>query len=80
MKYTVLKINLYDKSFQKTACLQAFSKNFLSASLFKKGLSENPQATLEFEGLIPKPYRRDKPAQRFRLNGCRSTVSGQWFF
>ncbi|MDW5551708.1 hypothetical protein [Methanosarcina sp.] len=60
--------------FQKTACLQSFSKNCLIASLFKKGLSENP-VTFGFENLIPKPYRRDKPAQRFRVNGFGSTVA-----
>jgi hypothetical protein len=32
-----------NKPFQKTACPQAFSKNCLIASLFKKGLSENDE-------------------------------------
>jgi hypothetical protein len=39
--------------------------NRRNASLFKKGLSENPL------------QRRDKPAQRFRLNVCSPTVSAQ---
>jgi len=30
-----------------------------------------------FENLIPKPYRRDKPAQRFRVNGFGSTVASK---
>ncbi|HEY3362984.1 MAG TPA: hypothetical protein VGK06_14505 [Methanosarcina sp.] len=41
----------------------------MPASLFKKGLSEN-MATFELEDLIPKPYRRDQPAQRLRNNNC----------
>jgi len=39
----------------------------LTASLFKKGLSENP-ATFEFKELIPESYRRDQPAQRLCHN------------
>ncbi|WP_156150993.1 hypothetical protein [Methanosarcina sp. Kolksee] len=37
----------------------------------------------ESDNLIPEPYRRDKPAQRFvmnRRNGFGSTVSGKQFF
>jgi len=61
-----------NKPFQKTACPQAFSKNCLPASLFKKGLSENDELTFGFENLIPKSYRRDKPAQRLRVNRCNN--------
>jgi hypothetical protein len=39
----------------------------LTASFFKKGLSEN-EATFEFEELIPEYYRRDQPAQRLCHN------------
>jgi hypothetical protein len=46
----------------------------LIATLFKKGLTENEEP-FEFENLTPKPYRRDKPAQRFRFNGFGSTVA-----
>jgi hypothetical protein len=92
---------------------QAFSKNCLPASLFKKGLSENdllrhcrlgqaqaffekglienpwkrrdkpaqrkpfqkrferkPEKSFSLRALPPNPIRRDKPAQRFRLNNC----------
>ena len=42
-------------------------------TLFKKRLIENG-ATFEFDSLIPKPYRRDKPAQRFQHNGFGSKV------
>jgi hypothetical protein len=42
----------------------------LPASLFKKGLSENDELTFGFENLSPKPYRRDQPAQRLRVNQC----------
>jgi len=41
--------------------------NRRNASLFKKGLSEKV-SMFEFKNLIPKPYRRDKPAQRFWHN------------
>ncbi|WP_229395971.1 hypothetical protein [Methanosarcina sp. DH1] len=46
-------------------------------TLFKKGLTENHEPIFGFDELIPKPYRRDQPAQRLRVNGCRSTVAGQ---
>jgi hypothetical protein len=48
-------------------------KKGLSAYLFRKALIEN-EITFGFEKLIPKPYRRDQPGQRLRVNGCRSTV------
>jgi hypothetical protein len=52
--------------------------NGCGTSLFKKGLTEN-ETTFEFEDLTPKPYRRDQPAQRLRVNGCGSTVAAQRF-
>jgi hypothetical protein len=49
-----------------------FKKSFIkNTSLFKKGLI----ATFPAESLTKGPIRRDKPAQRLRVNGCGSTVS-----
>jgi hypothetical protein len=45
----------------------------LPANFFKKGLIEN-EAMFEFDNLIPRPYRRDQPAKRLRVNGCGSTL------
>jgi len=51
-----------------------FFKKGLTASLFKKGLSENGRSTfgqrLDLKNLSPKPYQRDQPAQRLQYNGC----------
>ncbi|WP_156151032.1 hypothetical protein [Methanosarcina sp. Kolksee] len=52
----------------------------LACNPFEKRLDRKPQETFEFDNLIPKPYRRDKPAQRFvinRRNVCGSTFAGQ---
>jgi len=46
---------------------QAFSKNSLPASFFKKGFIES-EATFGFEDLIPKPYRRDHNPFEKRLD------------
>jgi hypothetical protein len=46
------------KSFQK----------LLDRKPFQKRIERKPLATFEFEKLIPKPYRRDQPAQRLRLS------------
>jgi len=34
----------------------------------------------EFENLIPKPYRRDKPAQRFQHNGFEKGLTEEQSF
>ena len=47
---------------------------------FKKRLDRKPQETFEFEDLIPKPYRRDQPAQRLRPKGCGSKVARRRIF
>jgi len=39
-------------------------------TLFEKGLTENPWQRLGLIALLPKPYRRDQPAQRLRVNRC----------
>jgi len=49
----------------------------LACNPFEKRLDRKPQETFEFDNLIPKPYRRDQPAQRLLVNGCGSTVAGQ---
>ncbi|MDW5555528.1 hypothetical protein [Methanosarcina sp.] len=49
-------------------------KKCLSTYLFRKALIEN-EITFGFEKLIPKPYRRDQPAQRLRVSGCGSAVA-----
>ncbi|AKB47170.1 hypothetical protein MSKOL_1393 [Methanosarcina sp. Kolksee] len=54
-----------------------FQKRF-DRNPFEKRLDRKPQEPFEFDNLIPKPYRRDKPAQRFvmnRRNGFGSTVA-----
>ncbi|WP_156151106.1 hypothetical protein [Methanosarcina sp. Kolksee] len=33
-------------------------------------MTENPEPIFGFDELIPRPYRRDQPAQRLRPNGC----------
>jgi hypothetical protein len=40
-------------------------KKLLARKPFQKRLKRKPLAPFEFEFLIPEPYRRDKPAQRF---------------
>ena len=52
-------------------------KKLLTCKPFQKRLERKPQETFKFEYLIPKPYRRDKPAQRFRRNGFGPTVVAQ---
>jgi hypothetical protein len=44
-------------------------KKLLALKPFQKRLERKPLATFGFDSLIPKPYRRDKPAQRFQRNG-----------
>ncbi|MCC4767462.1 hypothetical protein FXW07_12765 [Methanosarcina sp. DH1] len=43
-------------------------KKLLARKPFQKRLERKPQEPFEFDDLIPKPYRRDKPAQRFVMN------------
>ncbi|PAV12087.1 hypothetical protein ASJ81_07820 [Methanosarcina spelaei] len=45
-----------------------FFLKMLARKLFQKKLKRKPLARFGFGNLIPKPYRRDKPAQRFRVN------------
>jgi hypothetical protein len=55
---------------------QIFSKKCLLTNFFKKSLIKN--GGINFKRLIPKPYRRDQPAQRLvinRRNGCGATVA-----
>jgi len=58
------------KSFQKCLARNPFEK-CLARNPFQKRLDRKPQETFEFDNLIPKPYRRDQPAQRLRVNGCK---------
>jgi hypothetical protein len=44
-------------------------KKLLALNPFKKRLDRKPRETFEFEDLIPKPYRRDQPAQRLAQEG-----------
>ncbi|MCC4766552.1 hypothetical protein FXW07_07960 [Methanosarcina sp. DH1] len=43
-------------------------KKLLARNPFQKRLERKPQEPFESGNLIPKPYRRDKPAQRFVIN------------
>jgi hypothetical protein len=52
--------------------IKTLLKKGLTANLLRKGLIEN--GGINFKRLIPKPYRRDQPAQRLRPNGCGATV------
>ncbi|WP_198146742.1 hypothetical protein [Methanosarcina vacuolata] len=52
-------------------------KKRLDRNPFEKRLDRKPQEPFESDNLIPKLYRRDKPAQRFvinRRNGFGSTL------
>jgi len=51
-----------------------FFLKMLARKLFQKKLKQKPLATFGFGNLIPKPYRRDKPAQRFRVNSFEQTL------
>ena len=65
-----LLTNFFKKSLIKNANLL---RKGLTANLLRKGLIEN--SGINFKRLIPKPYRRDQPAQRLRPNGCGPTVA-----
>jgi hypothetical protein len=68
-----LLTNFFKKSLIKNANLL---RKDLTANLLRKGLIEN--SGINFKRLIPKPYRRDQPAQRLvvnRRNGCGPTVA-----
>jgi len=41
---------------------------WLASKPFQKRLEQKSQVTFRFEDLIPKPYRRDQPAQRLWHN------------
>jgi hypothetical protein len=70
----LLSPQTFEKSLIKTLCngvITTLFKKGLTANLLRKGLIEN--SGINFKRLIPKPYRRDQPAQRLRYNSC-----GQW--
>ncbi|WP_048154782.1 hypothetical protein [Methanosarcina barkeri] len=62
-----------------TGAIASLFNKGLTATLFYKGLTENPEKRLSLKALSSNFIQRDKPAQRFWLNGCWSMVAGQWF-
>jgi hypothetical protein len=65
----------FDRKASGNGVITTLFKKGLTANLLRKGLIEN--GGINFKRLIPKPYRRDQPAQRLRCNGCSTTVAAQ---
>ncbi|AKB47878.1 hypothetical protein MSKOL_2101 [Methanosarcina sp. Kolksee] len=64
---TLLKKRLDRNPFEKRLDRNPFEKR-LDRNPFEKRLDRKPQEPFESDNLIPEPYRRDKPAQRFVIN------------